>query len=350
MKIATIVGARPQFVKAAATSRAMRALKVDEVLIHTGQHFDENMSQVFFDELSITKPHYNLNIGGGTSTAMTGKMIEALEEPLRKESPDCVLVFGDTNSTLAGAIAASKLGILSAHVEAGLRSFNRKMPEEINRIAVDHIADLLFPPTRRAEERLKAEGIANERIFFSGDVSADALYFYERVALEREVIATPERYVLATIHRAENTDNPEILREIMEGLKRLAEEVAVVMPLHPRTRKLLEQYQISLGKIDVREPIGYLDMLMLQKNALALATDSGGMQKEAYLLQVPCFTLRTETEWVELVEHGYNELVPLKKEVIPEVILRGIHKKRQFCRTLYGEGNAAEKIIQRIVG
>lgn len=355
VKIATIVGARPQFVKAAATSRAIRdAEGIEEVLIHTGQHFDNNMSDIFFEELSIKKPDYHLGVGGLTGPAMTGKMIESLEGPLREESPDWVLVFGDTHSTLAGAITASKLGIPVAHVEAGLRSFNRKMPEEINRIAVDHIADLLFTPTLKATAQLKKEGIPDERINFSGDVTADAVYFYEAAARAKPSIIshlqlTPKKYILATVHRAENTDNPEILKAIMDGLNVLAQTIEVVIPLHPRTLKLIGHYGLQKGLIRFIDPVGYLDMITIQKNALGIATDSGGMQKEAYLLQVPCFTLRTETEWVELVEERVNEIVPLTKEAIPAAILKGIQRQYDFSKNLYGAGDASQKIIQALL-
>lgn len=357
IKIATVIGARPQFVKAATTSRAiMNMPSIEEVVIHTGQHFDENMSAIFFEELSIKKPHYHLGVSGFSGTIMTGRMIEAMEEPLKEESPDIVLVFGDTNSTLAGAIAASKLNIPCAHVEAGLRSFNRKMPEEINRIAVDHIADILFTPTKKATEQLIKEGIDEKRIFFSGDVMADALYFYEKTAEKKPSILNTlgiasKNYILATIHRQENTDNQLVLQEIMEGLATLSQQIEVVIPLHPRTIKFLHQHGISkssLGKIRFIDPVGYLDMITLEKNALGIATDSGGVQKEAYLLQVPCFTLRGETEWVELLEEGYNEIVPLFKEAIVSTILNGIQKKRDFSKKLYGEGDAAEKIIRHI--
>lgn len=361
-KIATIVGARPQFIKAAMTSLAIEKLSgdfpVEEVVIHTGQHFDKNMSDVFFEELAIRMPDYNLGIGGVSPSAMTGKMIEALEGPLLKEKPDWVLVFGDTNSTLAGGIAASKLGIPSAHVEAGLRSFNRKMPEEINRIAVDHIADLLFAPTDAALNQLKNEGVDPRRLMLSGDVMADALFHYEKIAMERSALLPSlglkeKSYILATIHRQENTDAKAVLEVIMEGLAALASDIPVLMPIHPRTLKLLEQHNLKSAlekKIRFIEPVGYLDMIALEKNALAIATDSGGIQKEAYLLKTPCFTLRTETEWVELVEHGFNELVPLEKHTICQTIISGLGKKLDWSKELYGDGTAAVKIIARMCG
>ncbi|CRX38768.1 non-hydrolyzing UDP-N-acetylglucosamine 2-epimerase [Estrella lausannensis] len=358
IKIATIVGARPQFIKAAMTSLAIEkmkaALPLEEVIIHTGQHFDKNMSDIFFEELSIKKPDYNLGVGGLSASKMTGRMIEALEEPLLIEKPDLVLVFGDTNSTLAGALTASKLLIPCAHVEAGLRSFNRSMPEEINRVAVDHLAEWLFAPTEASLRQLKNEGIDDKRLFLTGDIMADALYHYEKKADEQSSVMTTlglkkKNYILATVHRQENTDNQSILEEIMEGLASLSSEMEVIMPIHPRSLKLLTQYGLidSLQrKIRFVNPVGYLDMLALQKNAIAIATDSGGVQKEAYLLKTPCFTLRTETEWVELIKEGFNELVPLSREAIPIAIRRGIGKERDWSKNLYGDGKAAGKIIE----
>lgn len=360
IKIATIVGARPQFIKAAMTSLAIEKMNTDvpveEVIIHTGQHFDKNMSDIFFEELSIKTPDYNLGVGGLSANAMTGRMIEALEVPLLKEKPDWVLVFGDTNSTLAGALASSKLEIQCAHVEAGLRSFNRNMPEEINRVAVDHLAELLFAPTEASLRQLKKEGIEDKRLFLTGDIMADALFHYEKAAAEKSSIMNTlglkkKSFILATIHRQENTDNQALLKEIMEGLASLSSEMEVVMPIHPRTLKLLTQYGLVdtlRSKIRFITPVGYLDMLALQKNAIAIATDSGGVQKEAYLLKTPCFTLRTETEWVELIDEGFNELVPLSKKAIPLAIKKGIGKERDWSNKLYGDGTAAGKIIETI--
>lgn len=318
MKIASVVGARPQFIKTAAVSRALRAIEgVKETLIHTGQHYDANMSSVFFEELEIPHPDYNLGIGSATHGAQTGRMLEAIEGVLLKEKPDWVLVYGDTNSTLAGALAAVKLHIPVAHVEAGLRSFNRRMPEEINRVLTDHASDLLFAPTQTAVENLQREGIPDARIKLVGDVMYDAALYYGAKAERQSRILNalklePKGYILATIHRAENTDDPLRLRAIFDSLAEIAHEIKVVLPLHPRTRAALVQaslYDKAAQSICLIEPVGYLDMMMLEKNARLIATDSGGVQKEAFFYHVPCVTLREETEWVELVELGWNYLI-----------------------------------------
>ena len=288
------------------------------MLVHTGQHYDENMSEVFFQELEIPKPDYYLGIGSGTHGAQTGRMLEAIEQVLLQIVPDLVLVYGDTNSTLAGALAAVKLHVPVAHVEAGLRSYNRRMPEEINRVLTDHASDLLFAPTEAAVENLKQEGISSNRIFLVGDVMYDAsLYYGAKAERESRILQQlglrPKQYVLATIHRAENTDDAQRLRSIFDGLELAAKEIPVIIPLHPRTREALKQ-EAQLSKVAqhvlVIQPVGYLDMVMLEKHSRLIATDSGGVQKEAFFYNVPCMTLRSETEWVELVELGWNRLVP----------------------------------------
>lgn len=317
MKLVTVVGARPQFIKAAAVTRQLRALPgMQEVLVHTGQHYDANMSAVFFNELEIPRPTYELGIGSGSHGAQTGRMLVAIEEVLLRERPDFVLVYGDTNSTVAGALAATKLHIPVAHVEAGLRSFNRRMPEEINRILTDHAADVLFAPTAAAVENLTREGLRTDQVHLVGDVMYDAtLYYASKAARNSHVLQrlglAAKGYVLATIHRAENTDDPARLHAIFGGLSQIASEFKVVMPLHPRTRKALSDAQMfdTLSCIEFIDPVGYLDMVMLERNAALIATDSGGVQKEAYFYSVPCVTLRDETEWLELVQSGWNRLV-----------------------------------------
>ncbi len=319
MKVVTIIGARPQFIKAAAVSAVLKKnSEIHEVLLHTGQHFDDNMSKNFFDELEITTPQYNLGISGGLHGAQTGRMLEKVEETLVDESPDAVMVYGDTNSTLAGALAASKLHIPVVHIEAGLRSFNRHMPEEINRLVTDHLSDALFVPTSTGIENLRREGILEEKLHFVGDVMYDAALHFGKKAehsssiLDRLKLAS-KKYVLATIHRAENTDTPHLLHALLDGLMQIARTIPVILPLHPRTRKIIENDD-RLSKLNaikglqIIDPVGYLDMILLEKNAQLIATDSGGVQKEAFFYRVPCVTLRNETEWTELVELGWNTL------------------------------------------
>ena len=322
-KIATILGARPQFIKAAAVSRIIQKNHRDtlrEVLIHTGQHHDENMSRVFFDELEIPEPTYNLGIAGGGHGAMTGRMLEALEKVLLQENPDCVLVYGDTNSTLAGALAAAKLHIPVAHVEAGLRSFNMRMPEEINRILTDRISTWLFTPTDVATRNLQNEGVPTERIIQAGDVMYDvALCYGARVSESGGVLQRlgfkPKSYILATIHRAENTDDSQRLTAIVDALCEVAQHTPVVWPLHPRARNLLAQQGLmdrARALLSLIDPVDYLGMVQLEKYARLIATDSGGVQKEAFFHRVPCVTLRDETEWVELIDAGWNRLVDVR--------------------------------------
>lgn len=322
MKLVDIVGARPQFVKLAPILKAINEHNathpdrpIQEVLVHTGQHYDYQMSGVFFDELGLKPPDYHLGVGSATHGAQTGEMLRRIEEVLLKEKPDVVMVYGDTNSTLAGALAAAKLHIAVAHVEAGLRSFNRRMPEEINRILTDHISDLLFCPTETAVENLAREGFTRG-VHLVGDVMYDAAMQYLELAERKSPILEqlglqPRSYALATVHRAENTDDPTRLAGILEGLRRVhSSGVPVVMPLHPRTRRALERNHLSPDGIRILEPVSYLDMLVLEKHARVILTDSGGVQKEAFFFRVPCVTLRQETEWVAKVPAGPNTLEP----------------------------------------
>lgn len=353
-KIVTIVGARPQFIKAAVVSRAFSRLFPDlqELLIHTGQHYDANMSSVFFDELDIPDPRYNLGVGGGTHGQNTGRMIEKVERVLLQERPDWVLVYGDTDSTLAGALAAVKLHIPVAHVEAGLRSFNRGMPEEINRVLVDHVAHLLFTPTIQATENLRCEGIAGDRVVQVGDVMYDAMLHYgankshlnavlDTLSLRRS------GYILVTVHRQENTDNRQRLCQLLSGLS--VARLPVIWPLHPRTRARLAEFGIDMPpNVQVIDPVGYLDMLALEQQAAMIATDSGGVQKEAYFHRIPCLILRDETEWIELVETGASYLVGASETAIAERV-SGDH---QFTGEggLYGDGHAGVSIAMTIMG
>lgn len=357
MKIVTVLGARPQFVKASAVSRVMCAQKdMNEVLIHTGQHFDANMSDVFFNELGIARPAYNLDIHGGSHGVMTGRMLAEVERVLQTEAPDAVLVYGDTNSTLAGALAAVKLHIPVAHVEAGLRSFNMSMPEEVNRILTDRISRWLFVPTTAAEAHLLQEGVECARIIPVGDVMCDvALQHGARVDATGRLIGRlgvePTRYVLATVHRAENADDPVRLGAIVDALEGVAHNLPVVWPMHPRTRAMLAaQGRLSrLGQhVHLIEPLGYLDMVQLEKFAAVIATDSGGVQKEAYFHRVPCVTVRDETEWVELVETGWNRLVtPDSADRICAAILAAVGTSGSDV-ALYGNGDAATRIVMRL--
>ncbi len=351
MKIVTVAGARPQFIKAAIVSRGLRQIGcVNEVFVHTGQHYDHNMSDVFFDELEMSPPDYHLGIGGGTHGVQTGLMLQAMDEVLLREKPDRVLVYGDTNSTLAGALASVKLHIPVAHVEAGLRSFNRRMPEEINRILTDHVADLLFAPTEAAMAHLRNEGIGAGKAHLVGDVMYDAALHFGAKAQRASCILDqlglrPGEYILATVHRAESTDDAEILRAIVTGL--VAAGPVVVLPLHPRTRKALERIGLLedvAAKVRLIEPVGYLDMLSLERNARLIATDSGGVQKEAFFCRVPCVTLRTETEWTELVEAGWNTVVP---PCSADAIIEGVKARLDSHGRevdLYGNGRATQRI------
>ena len=352
MKVLTVVGARPQFVKAAVVSRALRQeLGMKEILVHTGQHFDVHMSQVFFDEMGIPRPDYHLGVGGGTHGQNTGRMIEKIEETLLAERPDWVLVFGDTDSTLAGAVAAVKLHLSVAHVEAGLRSFNRRMPEEINRLLADRLSDLLFCPTRTAVDNLRREGIG-AGVHFTGDVMLDALIRFRPMAARKSKIlerveSGSREYLLLTIHRAENTDDPGNLKRIIAALGELGEPV--VFPIHPRTKKVLRRHRIPLGgKFRAIDPVGYLDMLFLEMNAARILTDSGGVQKEAYMLGVPCVTLRNETEWVETAHDGWNIVAGTEEKGILRALGRPFPSRPR--RAVFGDGHAAEKIAEIIDG
>ena len=350
MKVFTIVGARPQFIKAAVVGRAFRQYcsNVHEILCHTGQHFDANMSDVFFDELDIPRPDYNLGIGGGTHGRNTGLMLQKVEELMDAEAPDWVLVYGDTDSTLAGALAAAKLNIPVAHVEAGLRSFNRRMPEEINRVLSDHISTLLFAPSAAAMSNLNNEGISGSKVHKVGDVMYEAaLYYWSRAEQTSRILErlklSPQSYILATLHRQENVDNRDRLANILFGLGSC--DKTVVLPLHPRTRKRLQEFELSLPQqVMVVEPVGYIDMVMLEKNAIIIATDSGGVQKEAYFHHVPCVTLRDETEWVELVECGANRLVGTEIATIRDSIAQITNFKHSG--DLYGTGNSGRLIVE----
>lgn len=354
MKIITIVGARPQFIKAAVVSRAIQEnnlisknTKIEEKIIHTNQHYDANMSDVFFKEMHIPQPHYNLHLGGGMQGAMTGRMLENIECILIDEKPDYVLIYGDTNSTLAGALAAVKLHIPVVHIEAGLRSFNMNMPEEVNRILSDRISTLLLCPTETAVKNLKDESIING-VYNVGDVMYDAVKFYGNVAKPTELIKqlAMEPYFLATVHRAENTDDIDRLRNIMGALEMIGETQRVILPLHPRTRKIMEMNKIILNKVSVIEPVGYFDILFLLKNAIVVLTDSGGMQKETYFFEKPCITLRDETEWVELVQCGANILVGADYNKILDAVRKNKVSENVFKEQLYGDGNSGQKIIE----
>jgi len=352
MKIVTILGARPQFIKAGSVSREIaKYAEIKEIIIHTGQHYDSNMSDIFFDEMKIPKPDYNLGINGKSHGAMTGQMLEKIEDILMKEKPDFVMVYGDTNSTLAGALAASKLHIKIAHIEAGLRSFNMKMPEEINRILTDRISSILFCPTQSAIDNLVKEGyedISTCSIIKNGDVMQDGAIFYSKLAQKPQNLDLSNTYILSTVHRAENTDDLNRLTNIIAALNEIAKDIKIVLPLHPRTKNILKDENIILSKnIDIIEPVGYLEMIWLIKNASMIMTDSGGLQKEAFFFEKPCITLRDETEWVELIENNFNVLVGADKDKIIETYK--IHEfNNNFEIDLYGMGLASKKIIEII--
>jgi UDP-GlcNAc3NAcA epimerase len=354
-KIVTVVGARPQFIKAAAVSRVIRKTNgIREVIVHTGQHFDNNMSAVFFREMDIPLPHHHLEINSLSHGAMTGRMLEKTEAVLLQENPDLVMVYGDTNSTLAGALAAKKLGIRVAHVEAGLRSFNMNMPEEINRILTDRISDLLFCPTENAVLNLQHEGFGNYpcKIHCTGDVMYDAALYYGNISASRSGIIGRlglfgRRFVLCTVHRQENTDNIDNLREIFSALNEIHRDVPVVLPMHPRTRKILDQYKIKPAFEPV-EPLGYFDIVELLKHCGLVITDSGGMQKEAFFFGKFCITLRKETEWIELVNNHFNILAGPNAALIKNSFYGYMDKPVPKSAPLYGNGNASEKIIHII--
>jgi len=386
MKVVTVVGARPQFIKAAAVSRAIQAFnktsssrhhrskKIREILVHTGQHYDYLMDRVFFEELKIRKPEYHLGVGSGSHGKQTGMMLERIEAVLQKEEPEVVLVYGDTNSTLAGALAAVKLNIPVAHVEAGLRSYNRAMPEEINRLLTDHLSTILFCPTPQAIRNLSKEGVKDggrrvvKRV---GDVMYDSILHYSKLAEIKSTILrdlnllspddsyaldselkTPN-YYLATLHRPQNTDDPKRLRSILGILDEIGKDAPVILPLHPRTKKMMEAYHLLTAskRIKLIEPVSYLGMLKLEKNAKAILTDSGGVQKEACWFRVPCFTLRDETEWVETVKKGWNVLVGTrKKRILSEVRKLRVRRDRGLAAEGEDEGRASEKIVKILTG
>lgn len=338
MKIISIVGARPQFIKAAAISRA---IPKGHMLIHTGQHYDANMSDIFFKEMEIPKPKYHLGIGGCSHGAMTGRIMEALETVLLQENPDRVIVYGDTNSTLAGALVAAKLHIPVAHVEAGLRSFNRKMPEEINRIATDHVSDFLFAPTEEAVKNLCKEG---KESILVGDVMYDTTLFYKS-KMRKPDVAIEGDFYLCTIHRQENTDNPVILNSLFAALREIPTQI--ILPLHPRTRKMI--HNIDTKRITVIDPVGYFEMLYLLQHCKGVLTDSGGLQKESYFFGKPLLILREETEWVELVKHGVAQIVGSDKPRILASFSK-LHERRSYPLNLYGNGTAAQKIAAIVSG
>lgn len=386
MKMVTIVGARPQFIKAAAVSRAIQVFnrrspsfgqfrprkEIREILVHTGQHYDYLMDKVFFEELELPIPNYHLGVGSGSHAQQTGRMLERIEVVLQRETPDVVMVYGDTNSTLAGALASVKLNIPVAHIEAGLRSYNRAMPEEINRTLSDHVSTLLFCPTDQSIRNLITEGIRDGKektVKKVGDVMYDSILHYSKLANKHSSIlnklglsssdqsSTPtfgprtSNYYLVTLHRAENTDNSKKLKSIFKALIEIGKEIPVVLPLHPRTRKRMETHRLFplTQKIKLIDPVSYFDMLKLEMHAKAILTDSGGVQKEAYWFNVPCFTLREETEWVETIQQGWNRLVGTDIKRIVEAVSR--FKWKPFPRirpTLYGNGKASEKIVENI--
>lgn len=349
VKVLTVVGARPQFIKASVVSRAIsKSGGIEEVVLHTGQHFDENMSSIFFEQLGIPRPDIQLDIHGGGHGEMTGRMLMDIESVLLEHQPDRVLVYGDTNSTLAGALAAAKLHIPVAHVEAGLRSFNMQMPEEINRILTDQISDLLFCPTSTAVRNLEQEGFADKpvSILQVGDVMQDAaLLFAEKAAAPSSNVLS-EGFILATLHRAENTDNPERLASIVKALNNIHREFApVVLPLHPRTRKLIAKQGINL-EVNVIDPVGYFEMVWLLDHCAVVVTDSGGVQKEAFFFGKACVTMRDQTEWVELLEEGANELVGADSHKIVDAVKRNSGRQVKDSKQLYGGGKASERIVE----
>lgn len=356
IRIITIVGARPQFVKAAMLSRAIsmrnkEGMSFEEKLIHTGQHYDENMSRVFFHEMGILKPTWQLHCGNHTHGAMTGQMLMDIEKILTDNQPDYVLVYGDTNSTLAGALAASKLHIPVVHVEAGLRSFNKAMPEEINRILTDHVSSILCCPTQTAVQNLHKENIT-KGVYHVGDIMYDAALLFGKEAEQRSTILqtlglSPKEFLLCTVHRAENTDSQERLCQIAQAWTEIAASERIVIPLHPRTRIYLEKYNLlatlqQQSNILFTDPLGFLDMVMLERNARIILTDSGGIQKEAYFHKTPCITLREETEWTETIESGWNQLAGFHaKDIIKCLSTSNDRKEIQE----YGDGNTAQKIL-----
>ena len=354
MKIATIIGARPQFIKMAPVSRELRKC-CEEVIIHTGQHYDYEMNDIFFKELNIPEPDYNLGVGSGTHGYQTGEMLKGIEKILLYEKPDVVLVYGDTNSTLAGALASVKLHIPVAHVEAGVRSYDRKMPEEINRVLTDHASNILFAPTENAVKNLEKEGI-KKGVYLVGDAMVDSLLYNIKIAQKKSGILEKfnlrkKGYVLVTVHRPENTDNKENLKSIVDAL--VESEEKIIFPAHLRTLKALKQHNLysyleNAENVILTKPIGYLDMLVLEKNAKKILTDSGGVQKEAYILKVPCITMRSTTEWIETIEDGWNILVGSDKNKIVDAI-KNFNPKGNTHLKQFGDGKASEKIREDLI-
>lgn len=351
-KILTIVGARPQFVKAAALSRKLKEHGIEEVLVHTGQHFDENMAEIFFREMDIPEPKYNLGINSLTHGAMTGRMLEEIEKVLLIEKPSIVVVFGDTNSTIAGALAAGKLHIPIAHIEAGLRSFNMQMPEEVNRILTDRISDFLFCPTDTAVANLNREGFKNFncKVENIGDVMYDVALYYSQFSekkskIGKELLDAKKPTILATLHRQENTDDLNRLQSIIGALNDLSEKFQIVLPLHPRTKSIIEKEKIELAFKPI-DPVGYFDMIELLKNCNLVVSDSGGLQKEAFFFEKHCLVIRDETEWTELVDLGFNLMVGANRKLIFEKANDVYERKVNFDAKPYGDGNAAGKIVE----
>ena len=350
MKLLTILGARPQFIKASSLSREIKNHEdLDEIIIHTGQHYDDNMSSIFFEEMKIPKPKYNLGIGGGTHAEMTAKMLVKIEKILVRESPDWVVVFGDTNSTLAGTLAAAKLNLKVAHIEAGLRSYNMSMPEEINRILTDRLSKVLFCPTQNAVQNLENEGFNNFdcQIINSGDIMRDGVDFYSDLA-QKPKINLNKKFILATLHRSENTDSIENLTNITNALKILSKTVQIVLPIHPRTLKKCKEFNIDLDCLKVIKPVGYLEMIWLIKNCEIVLTDSGGLQKEAYFFKKSCVTYRKETEWTELVKHNFNKITGPETDKIVETVINQ-NFNSDFSIDLYGSESASKIIISTLL-
>jgi len=367
IKLLSIVGARPQFIKSFPVSLEIerankKEKKINEILIHTGQHYDYNMSKIFFDQLGLKDPSYHLGVGSGSHSYQTGEMIKKIEEIIIKERPDFVLVYGDTNSTLAGAIATSKCNIPIIHVESGLRSRNFKMPEEVNRVMTDRISSILFCPTNTAVENLNREGFNNfyykgfkiekPKIILSGDVMYDSFLISSKetqpAPIIKELVSSFNNYYLATIHRPENTDSKEILSKLIYSLDKISFETPIIMPIHPRTRDKLKQFDIKYSNLLLIDPVGYFDMIYLISKCKAIFTDSGGLQKEAFFGKKPCITLRNETEWVELVNLGYNTLVGSEPQKILEAENKFINKSFKWKTELYGNGRASEIIVKEI--
>jgi UDP-GlcNAc3NAcA epimerase len=347
MKIVTILGARPQFIKASSLSREVKNHEdVDEIIIHTGQHYDDNMSAVFFEEMKIPKPNYFLCIGGGSHAEMTGKMLIEIETILLKETPDWVVVFGDTNSTLAGALAASKLKIKVAHIEAGLRSYNMSMPEEINRILTDRISSLLFCPTKEAIRNLDQEGFETFdcNIHNVGDIMKEGALYYTNLAKPPLNFNTSSPFNLATVHRAENTDDELKIKSIFNALNLIGAQSRLILPLHPRTKKVIEALDIDTTNIELIAPLGYLEMIWMISNSTKILTDSGGLQKEAFFFSKPCITLREETEWTELIDNNFNTLVGSSKTKIIDAFENHVFNSN-YQMNLYGDNQISKSII-----